>query len=300
MPNERKIYRVKAISEEDKISIRRRYLDGELIKELAIEYKVSGVTLIAAMRDIDPMIEICPRVYRIKDRHFSVIDTERKAYFLGLLYADGCNRENNVVVLSLGEPDQYLVEGLKEELGFGGPLRIINYADHSWKTTHRLELCNKRLSRDLYRLGCVYRKSLILRFPTEEQVPKHLLPHFVRGFFDGDGSIANNRRLEVSMMSSPDFCQGLKTYLETTLNIKAYLKKHHNGKNHVVATNLRASVLVLDHIYQDATIYMTRKRDRFKRFIQTYRHSKHNGGSYISNDLFNAKISHWQSIMGAV
>lgn len=42
---------------------------------------------------------------------------------------------------------------------------------------------------DLKQLGCIERKSLILKFPTEEQVPFDLLHHFIRGYFDGDGSI---------------------------------------------------------------------------------------------------------------
>lgn len=42
---------------------------------------------------------------------------------------------------------------------------------------------------DLEKLGCVSNKSLILKFPTKEQVPENLTSHFLRGYFDGDGSV---------------------------------------------------------------------------------------------------------------
>ena len=42
---------------------------------------------------------------------------------------------------------------------------------------------------DLIKQGCVPNKSLILTFPNKYQVPKNLINHFIRGYFDGDGSI---------------------------------------------------------------------------------------------------------------
>ena len=38
------------------------------------------------------------RKYDVDDAYFDIIDTQDKAYFLGLLYADGCNYENQGVI----------------------------------------------------------------------------------------------------------------------------------------------------------------------------------------------------------
>lgn len=46
---------------------------------------------------------------------------------------------------------------------------------------------------DLSKHGCVPNKSLILKFPTT--LPNELVNDFIRGYFDGDGSVyINNKR----------------------------------------------------------------------------------------------------------
>lgn len=47
---------------------------------------------------------------------------------------------------------------------------------------------------DLIRLGCVPNKSLILKFPSENIFSNpELIRHFIRGYFDGDGSVFISR-----------------------------------------------------------------------------------------------------------
>ena len=40
------------------------------------------------------------------------------------------------------------------------------------------------MAQSLIKLGCVPRKSLIITLPS---IPKNLMHHFIRGYFDGDG-----------------------------------------------------------------------------------------------------------------
>jgi surfactin synthase thioesterase subunit len=53
------------------------------------------------------------RKYQLKKDYFDSINTPEKAYFLGILYADGCNSpETNSVRLILTESDKTLLEQL--------------------------------------------------------------------------------------------------------------------------------------------------------------------------------------------
>ena len=56
-------------------------------------------------------------------------------------------------------------------------------------TFSSVEMCQ-----DLTNLGAVRAKSLLIEFPDENIVPEKLMPHFIRGYFDGDGCVWNGKR----------------------------------------------------------------------------------------------------------
>jgi len=273
------------------------YLNGSPIKDICLKFNENTRRINSILDKATPKIEKAPRVYSINDRYFSQIDSERKAYWLGLLYADGCQRtRSNQVILSLSGDDKYLLEELKKDINFGGPIYTAKKYPKHTLVPYRLEMCNKILTKDLNRLGLVPKKSLILQFPTSQQVPDHLIRHFIRGYFDGDGSISNKRTLEVSLISSFSFSEKIHKFLQDYLEIACYLKTHQNGKNKSVVITLRASIIFLDYIYSQASVKMERKFLRFKNFILNYNHGRTNGGSYIKNDRIDFIILKWKNI----
>lgn len=54
---------------------------------------------------------------------------------------------------------------------------------------YEIEFCSKEMYNDLLALGGMPNKSNVIGFPT---IPVELLVHFVRGFVDGDGTLAWN------------------------------------------------------------------------------------------------------------
>ena len=66
---------------------------------------------------------------------------------------------------------------------------------------------------DLKKLGCVEKKSSILTFPTSQQVPNNLIYHFIRGYFDGDGSICiTDKNYHISFVGTENFIKELYNY----------------------------------------------------------------------------------------
>src|SRR5690606_6778822 len=62
-----------------------------------------------------------------------------------------------------------------------------------WKRRAVAYIGNTYLCNSLISLGCGPRKSQLgMQFPN---LPKHLIHHFIRGFFDGDGCITVNKRI---------------------------------------------------------------------------------------------------------
>lgn len=157
--------------------------------------------------------------YTLNEDYFETINTPNKAYWLGFLYADGCIlvRERNkkksyILELSLCEDDVLHLEKLKMSLKSNTPIKYKTIKD-KYKAC-RINICNKKICTDLINLGCTPRKSLTLTFPNENQVPKELIPHFIRGYLDGDGCVYNNGEGKTSLSFV-----GTKTFLESIQDI---------------------------------------------------------------------------------
>lgn len=134
--------------------------------------------------------------YQIDENYFEKIDSKNKAYWLGFLYADGCvlvknknGKTSYVLEVSLSIADMNHLEKLKMSLKSNSPIKTKIIKDKY--EACRITICNKKICEDLIKLGCTPKKSLTLTFPNENQLPKEFIPHFVRGYFDGDGCIYN-------------------------------------------------------------------------------------------------------------
>jgi hypothetical protein len=194
--------------------------------------------------------------------YFDVIDTEDKAYFLGLLFADGnVYMKRNRVQITLANEDSYILDKFSQCINSSAKL----YLDK--KIYSKLILDSKTLCQSLIKLGCIERKSLTLKFPSEEQVPKHLLHHFIRGYFDGDGHISKDKKLvnpyyHINITSSEGFIQSLKDKLIENGIIPAGTYKRYKDKEvsaHTMMVKSKSAKVFLDYLYKDSTIFLTRK-----------------------------------------
>jgi hypothetical protein len=199
--------------------------------------------------------------------YFDVIDTEDKAYFLGLLFADGnVYMKRNRVQITLANEDSYILDKFSQCINSSAKL----YLDR--EIYSKLILDSKPLCQYLIILGCIERKSLTLKFPSEEQVPKHLLHHFIRGYFDGDGHISKDKRLvkpyyHINITSSEGFIQSLRDELVENGIVPGGTYKRYKEKEisaHTIMVKSKSAKVFLDYLYKDATIFLTRKHKLYE------------------------------------
>ena len=208
-------------------------------------------------------------LFRSNEQYFDRIDSEDKAYFLGLLYADGCNfPKNRVVVINLQEKDKDILDKFKQKLNYEKPLIYVDYSKShpNWQNQYKLHLNSKHMSNRLIELGCIPEKSLILKFPSSNQVPNNLLQHFIRGYFDGDGCIyiSKDNIITCSFCSTKDFCLDLQLFLKQ-ININSSLncvKNNNITKTISISGNLQ-NKRFLNWLYKDSTIYLDRKYQKY-------------------------------------
>jgi hypothetical protein len=219
------------------------------------------------------------RKYDLNEHYFDVIDTEEKAYMLGFIYADGNNLfKLNRISIHLSKIDEEILKKFSQIL-FGAEVLKYNSRtndkgqvfDYVW-----LNLFSKHLSQHFATLGVVERKSHKIIFP--EWLDKSLYRHFIRGLIDGDGWIylpKNNRDSpNVGLICTRKMNDFLKEYYDKTLSINAYLTKAHkqdfDTMCEIRVKNYHQCKILLDWLYQDATIFLKRKYDLYQQFLNKY------------------------------
>jgi LAGLIDADG-like domain len=206
--------------------------------------------------------------YFYDDNYFEKIDSEDKAYYLGFLYADGYVNNvgyNNYVELTLQKEDEYILE--KFLILLKSNRKVINIRNNKYS---RVIINSKKIMNDLINLGCVNKKTHILKFPTN--IEYKYIPHIIRGFFDGDGCIChikNHNDYHISFTGNVDFLCGIEKYFLENLDIDK--KKHYSICNGNRKNNIRRLKYGGNHIiteifnllYKDSTIYLSRKYNKF-------------------------------------
>jgi hypothetical protein len=219
------------------------------------------------------------RKYISNENFFDIIDTEEKAYVLGFLYADGNNYVKGThsyeVSIKLQAEDKIILEKFRNLLSPQSQIKIAK--DNSTPNLHYLlKINSKKLTEQLTKLGCMQAKSLILQFPTW-LVDMKLQQHFIRGYFDGDGSLYAKKPSKTEhidwgwkITSTGQFCLVVKELLENKLDIHCSISLACPKTNQITTTlsvggNLQVKK-VLDWLYQDATIYLLRKYEKYLEF----------------------------------
>lgn len=206
--------------------------------------------------------------YHVDEHFFDVIDTEEKAYVLGFIAADGCV-SNKTLTICIKETDKEILEKIKKVMNSEHKIYprkgYMTFDGYKSGPSCALEIKRDKLADGLEKHGIVARKTYILEFP--DFLPEELMPHYIRGYFDGDGcfSTKGSRAVKVTILSSMKFCDGLNAYLNS-MGIISHYEHARNADERIGRLDITAKDSVkkfLNYIYQDATIFLDRKHERY-------------------------------------
>jgi hypothetical protein len=192
------------------------------------------------------------RRYELDETFFDVIDTEEKAYILGLIVSDGCiDTRSHALVIQLKALDVELLEQIRLILHSNRPLLYVaKPPGFAGSPQYRLDINSQHLYRALFALGITPRKSLTTSYPP---IPAHLDRHFCRGLMDGDGWIGTR---QACLLGSQELLlavgERLLKHLDLAVHIKAF------GSIWRLDIGRRTGA-ALRWMYQDATLYLSRK-----------------------------------------
>ena len=207
-------------------------------------------------------------MYKFNHNFFKCIDSEEKAYVLGFFFADGYNSDTQIEFTQLEQDEDILIQinkALESEVPIYSYINKVN-----GNTKKALRFSSREMCEDMNHLGGIKGKSLILEFP--KYLSKELIPHFIRGYFDGDGCVWDGKRKK--MVVKDPKCQLLISSLQDILvnelgfkKTKLNLSKAKNKQECAWCTmeySGRGQLKKLfDFMYKDATIYGSRKYNKF-------------------------------------
>ena len=197
------------------------------------------------------------------------IDSPEKAYLLGLFYSDGCihsNDGNYCASVTLHEDDKYLLDIILAKFPF---FRLSKCATHAWS----IVCTRKAIVEDLQANGMYFRKSTdnkeLLRLPN---LDKELIHHFIRGYFDGDGSVyrqkQGNTKIDIGGTGYNMITDIVRVLYDNKITVNmtckyagTSLRKH---DYYVLYTSSdKVSKQFANYIYKDCgELYLKRKYDR--------------------------------------
>lgn len=205
---------------------------------------------------------------------------------MGLIYADGSigtHQKYDINLISISSKDIDYLKMVKELIGYDGEIieRISGYG----KIYYMISFYSEQMSRDLKVFGLRYKKAEnIIVLPD---IPKELIRHFLRGYFDGDGCIYES----TSTTKSGDKKYYYKVFAVEIIGNLEFLKQigdvfskceiSYTFKNskcdymkYIRVKGSRNLNKLYELFYKDCSIYLNRKKIIFDKMKSTSKKEK--------------------------
>ena len=205
--------------------------------------------------------------------------TPKMAYVLGFWFADGYMRKEKSYRITFSSKDEEILLQIRNAMKSTHPIRIDR------EEYYHISLCSKHLYEALVKLGGHRKKSKTISFPS---IPNILLRDFIRGYFDGDGSVffvnylrtkdgKRTRELRTNFTSgSKGFLQKLMMVLnrEISLPQNKKLGVFNGGSSLKLGYAMKDSDALLHYMYYDKfPIGLKRKADYVDKIPQYQTHT---------------------------
>lgn len=198
----------------------------------------------------------CDVTYNIN--FFEDIDSEKKAYWLGFIAADGWVTYNPTKYkysfgVTLQERDSELILSFMKDINCNNKIYTKTIKNRKYIG---FTITNKKMVEDLVSLGIVQNKSKNLKTP---KIKNELIHHFYRGLLDGDGHYKNKVRNGIQICGSFDILNDFKNFVENKFKLRKRKLIKHNSIYYYSLTG-KSCKKVIDFLYLDASISLSRKK----------------------------------------
>ena len=264
--------------------IKEKYLEGETIEEITDKYfkdKYCSGEINMVLRKLG-ITRPNGTQAKINHDYFENIDSEHKAYWLGFIYADGSITKKAYekgsytyrLRMELMFEDKYILEQMALDLE--SDLKPKEYYNDTSsfegynkpKHTAYIMFSSKKMGEDLVKLGVVPNKTLILK--SLPSIPDNLMKHFIRGYFDGDGSVylTKDNTIKTAFYGTHDFINSIQDFLIKELDLtKKKITDQKEANVSFVGMAKQESEKLYHYMYDEATIFLNRKYEKYNKYF---------------------------------
>lgn len=265
------------LSKEELNKALQMYEEGKSLREVSEHLGYSRGAITKILKENGVVIRSTKetsRMYTHNFRYFNEIDTEEKAYWLGFIYADGFieskrKHGEQKMGITLSSKDKAHLEKFKSSIGATNP--ILDYVGSGFGPTSvfsKILLTSQDTVEDLKKHGVVEQKTFKTTFPKIEE---ELIPHFIRGYFDGDGTISvYEDSFKFGFSGSLDFLTSIKSFFSES---EAKVLQDKNIYCFKIGGTHKACSM-LHTIYKDASIFLDRKYSLYQIVYEKYGESQ--------------------------
>lgn len=209
------------------------------------------------------------RQFNVDDNYFST-ENSNMAYLLGFLASDGTvDKKNNRIKIGLSSIDKKFLMEIKEELKYEGD--ILDYITSNGFSVSELTFTSRQIKNDLARYNIVPNKTFTFKFP--KNLNKKYWIDFIRGYFDGDGSVSTAGENAIKWQ----ICSATKDVLETIVDF--FYEEYHIKKVSILEQSRKNNTLyyfqystnatkeIFSILYKKNSLKLPRKYLKFKELV---------------------------------
>ena len=164
------------------------------------------------------------RTFKVDDNYFECLNPEN-TYYLGFLAADGCVRPNrNEIKIGLSSIDRQWLEIFKQDLQIEREIK--DYLTPKGFQVSEICFSSSRIKETLANYDIVPNKTI--KEISMQNIPNELKIHYIRGFFDGDGSFSWNKNTKQAMVKIVSHKQNILKEIQNIMNGTIYYFKDRN------------------------------------------------------------------------
>lgn len=257
-------------SEEDDIIS--SYSSNESMCSIGERYNVSNTCIKRLLKELGVFnTEKRTSKYTLNHNAFENSPPEEIFYWAGFIAADGCisvrSDSSKRIVITLHTQDVDILEKFNIFVGTNKPIYF--YKD---KPQCSVTICSTKMVESLAKFNITSRKTLMMSVPDIVKGSPHER-HFWRGVIDGDGTIGFGKYSPFcGIVGTEDICTNFTKFCNSLPDFKSKMKIcSRKGENLFSSTVLsRNSLIIIEELYRDCTIYMDRKFKKSADILDTY------------------------------